>query len=166
MTELFDKLESQVEQSQQQIRSLMVGLIPVDVEGGGLPAALERLASETTQVHRVACRFECDDDVTLADNFIATQLFLIASEATHNAVKHARADEIVIRLTDHDGGIRVSVTDNGIGLPADAEQIIRHGTADHAPPRRPDRCRTPLGIAAERWHDGKLFLAGGAGNDE
>lgn len=132
-TELFDKLESQVERSQQQVRSLMVGLIPVDVQGGGLPAALERLANETTQVHRVACRFECDADVSWSDKFTATQLFLIASEATHNAVKHARAEVIVIRLTDHDGGIRVSVTDNGVGLPPDAAQssgmglrIMRH----------------------------------------
>jgi nitrate/nitrite-specific signal transduction histidine kinase len=70
----------------------------------------------------VACHFECDDDVAPTHKFTATQLLLIASEATHNAVKHARADEIVIRLTDHERGVRVSVSDNGIGLPPNAEQ--------------------------------------------
>jgi signal transduction histidine kinase len=131
-TELLDKLESHVEQSQGQIRSLMVGLFPVDVEGGGLRAAFERLAAETANLHRVGCRLEQRDDVELSDSFTATQLFLIASEATHNAVKHARATEIVIRLADDDG-TRITVTDNGIGLPSDVQhscgmglRIMRH----------------------------------------
>ncbi len=117
-TELLEKLRSQVEQSQQQIHSLMFGLLPVDVEGGGLRAALERLAANTTQTYRTACRFECQNDVSLANSFTATQLFLIASEATHNAAKHASAGEIVIRLSQHDG-ICVTVSDNGVGLPPD-----------------------------------------------
>ncbi len=106
--ELLDKLEVHVEQSQRQIRSLMGGLFPVDIAGGGLAAALERLAAEMVRVHRVACRFECLDDITLNDNFMATQLFLIGREATYNAAKHARAEEIVIHLADRDG-IRIMV---------------------------------------------------------
>jgi signal transduction histidine kinase len=110
----------------------MVGLLPVDVEGGGLRAAFERLAAETTAIYRVTCRFDCQDDIQVHDNFIATQLFLIASEATRNAAKHARAHEIVIRLADEDG-LRITVTDNGTGLSPDAEsssgmglRIMRH----------------------------------------
>jgi two-component system CheB/CheR fusion protein len=133
--ELLDKLESHVQQSQRQIRSLMVGLFPVDVEGGGLPAALERLANEMAQSTSLSCHFECEDQISLADRFTATQLFLIASEAVHNAAKHAHATKVVIHLAEKEG-IRVTVTDNGIGLPPGAERssgmglrIMRHRAA-------------------------------------
>ncbi|QDV47346.1 Chemotaxis protein methyltransferase [Stieleria neptunia] len=130
--ELLEKLKTHIETSQRQIRSLMVGLEVVNVEGGGLPAALERLAVETSKPHGPVCRFVGEHDVTSIDSFAATQLFLIASEAAHNAAKHAQADQIVIRLTNR-AGIQLSIADNGVGLASDSEhssgmgiRIMRH----------------------------------------
>lgn len=114
--ELLDKLDENVAAAKQQIRSLISGLSPVDVEGRGLSSALERLTLDTAATWGVACRLECQDDVPSTSSFVATQLFLIAAEAARNAAKHAAASEIVIRLSDHDG-IRLVVSDNGVGLP-------------------------------------------------
>lgn len=104
----------------------MVGLLPVDLDGGGLPAALERLAADTTDLFQVACGFVFLDDVPLSNDFVATQLFLIAREATHNAAKHARAGEITIHLTDHNG-IRVMISDDGVGMPPDVSESAGMG---------------------------------------
>ena len=124
--ELLAKLEARVEQSQQQIRLLMVGLFPVDVDGGGLVAALARLATETAEVHGVECHVDYHEEFVLFDSFTATQLFLIASEATHNAAKHARARQILIRLTNQ-SGICMTITDNGTGLPPDVDTTTGMG---------------------------------------
>ena len=119
MLKRLDNLQSHIGVAQQQIRALMLGLSPVDVNGGGLPSALARLAKETTEVYGVACRVECDDDVLLRNSFIATQLFLIVREATHNAAKHARAKEIVIRRLVEQDGVRFTVSDDGVGVPTE-----------------------------------------------
>jgi Signal transduction histidine kinase len=58
------------------------------------------------------------------NNFAATQLYLIAREAAHNAARHAGADEIVIRVEERDG-VHVSVRDNGGGLRPEAAKERR-----------------------------------------
>lgn len=115
------KIEDSIDQAKQQVRALCRGLLPVELDAHGLRVALQQLAQETTAVHRVSCRFECPEEVPLEDNFTATQIYLIAREAVHNAVKHSGGSEFVIRLADHDG-VRLSVSDNGHGFPNDAEQ--------------------------------------------
>jgi two-component system CheB/CheR fusion protein len=55
--------------------------------------------------------------VHLESNFTATQLFLMAREAVHNAVKHAQPRKIVIRLEAADGkDLRLRITDDGTGI--------------------------------------------------
>jgi signal transduction histidine kinase len=47
--------------------------------------------------------------------FLATQRYLIAVEAVHNAVKHAQAQAIEIRI-EVKNGLRLCVQDDGVGL--------------------------------------------------
>ncbi len=46
----------------------------------------------------------------------AVQLFRIAQEATHNAIKHAEPKRIVVRLAVLDGNIVLTIRDDGVGL--------------------------------------------------
>ena len=50
------------------------------------------------------------------DGTVAVHLYRIAQEAVANAVKHARAKHIVIKLSEGDGQIVLSITDDGIGI--------------------------------------------------
>jgi signal transduction histidine kinase len=51
----------------------------------------------------------------------------IAQEALHNAVRHARAGRIDVRLGRDDGRVRLEVCDDGVGFdPADAKLRARH----------------------------------------
>ncbi len=65
-------------------------------------AALSDLASRMQQEDKVNCIFECPDPVFVKDNLIATHLYLIAQEAVHNAVKHARCQNIRISVRSDD----------------------------------------------------------------
>ncbi|MBN9519701.1 PAS domain S-box protein [bacterium] len=102
---------------QRELRVVIRGLLPVPVDAEGLMAALADLADRTRSDARVACTFDCPDPVAVADNLTATQLYLIAQEAVHNAVKHARPRAVRIALcADH--GLVLRVEDDGAGLPA------------------------------------------------
>ena len=76
----------------------MQGLLPVAVDSEGLMSALSDLADRIQQAGKVSCKFDCPKPVSVADNLTATHLYLIAQEAVHNAVKHARPRNIRISL--------------------------------------------------------------------
>jgi signal transduction histidine kinase len=51
----------------------------------------------------------------------------IAHEALHNALRHARAEHVVVWLKEGDGALVVEVTDDGVGFQPDrAELRSRH----------------------------------------
>ena len=78
-------------------------------------AALTDLADRIQQGGKAACTFDCPEPVGIADNLIATHLFLIAKEAVHNALKHARPRNIRITLK-HNHALVLRVQDDGIGV--------------------------------------------------
>ncbi len=104
-------------------RSLARGLSPVTIESEGLTSALFELATNTEKNFRVRCRCDFDDPVTIHDHSVATHLFRIAQEAVSNAVKHGRAQRIVITLRNSPGRITLDISDNGNGF--------RKQSADH-----------------------------------
>jgi two-component system CheB/CheR fusion protein len=106
-----------LQRSQDELRAVLRGLLPVAVDSEGLMAALADLCDRTRQEGKVACTFDCPAPVAVADNLTATHLYLIAQEAVHNAVKHARARQVRIRLTDEER-LALSVQDDGTGMPA------------------------------------------------
>jgi len=100
-----------------QARGIARGLCPVDVHREGLMDALADLADHTGELFEVRCTLECPESVGIGNPDVATDLFYIAREAVNNAVKHARPKHIVIRLEETDGMLRLTVEDDGEGLP-------------------------------------------------
>ena len=98
-------------------RSLAYGLSPANLHERGLAAALGDLASTTSLDCRVPCQAECPGPVAITDAATATHLYRIAREAVHNAVKHASPSRILIRLEATAEGLRLSVADDGCGIP-------------------------------------------------
>ena len=117
--DVLARLETAVEDAKIQIRNILQGLSPVDLDSRGLVVALEELAHKASIEHRVDCRLDCAEALTVADNFVATQFYYIAREGVHNALVHAQPRKIEIRLTNTDG-LRLSVLDDGCGLSAEA----------------------------------------------
>ncbi len=116
-----EKVERLIQESVEQVRHLAKGFYPVELERHGLLFALEEIARTTEQIFGVRCVLQSDEstDVDRKDAS-AIQLFRIAQEAVHNAVKHAEAKQISIRLAAVDGDTVLSVMDDGVGLPTEA----------------------------------------------
>lgn len=56
------------------------------------------------------------EGLQLKNQQIGTQLFRIAQEALHNAIRHANASKIQVSISEHSGGtLTLKIADNGIG---------------------------------------------------
>ena len=113
---LAARLANGIAQANLHVRSLAHGLVPVPVDAESLPAALGELAKSTRENYSLACQFDCPEPVRVGDATTATHLYRIAQEAVGNAVKHAKASTISIRLARSDAELVLEIADNGVGI--------------------------------------------------
>ena len=68
------------------------------------------------------CEYRGDPAVEIGDSFAATHLYRIAQEAITNAIKHGHAQAVAVSLERVDGRLRLTVRDDGIGIPEPAQR--------------------------------------------
>jgi two-component system sensor kinase FixL len=102
-------------------RALARGLSPVNLERGGLQDALEGLAMHASELYGVPTVFShrLGSNRTLNAE-LANHLYRIAQEAVRNAVRHGQARSIRLHLNSVRAKVKLSITDDGIGMPAGA----------------------------------------------
>ncbi|MGA3170315.1 MAG: sensor histidine kinase [Chthoniobacteraceae bacterium] len=115
-----DRVVGLIEDAIYMARGLAGGLSPIDTEGEGLLTALTDLAKHFSSQFKVACRFDYDQPILIHDPAATTHLYRIAQEAVHNAIRHGKARNILIRLGKAGSVIMLTVRDDGSGLPAAA----------------------------------------------
>ena len=75
----------------------------------GLVQELDSRSSAPVQLDTQVENLQLDDEVALA-------IFRITQEALNNAIQHADASEIAVRLTQYPDRLRLTVTDDGKGI--------------------------------------------------
>jgi PAS domain S-box-containing protein len=110
-----------VNNSIESTRALARGLSPVNLERGGLSDALESLAMHASELYgvQVTCTHRVKTIRPLSTE-LANHLYRIAQEAVRNAVRHGQARSIRLHLHGARAKVRLTVTDDGVGMPADA----------------------------------------------
>jgi len=99
-----------------QARGMAHGLNPVDMSATGLISALQELCATVQHTFRINCVLTCEKPVLLNDGAVATHLYRIAQEAVRNAMRHARARAIDIRLAQSEAGLLLEICDDGTGI--------------------------------------------------
>jgi signal transduction histidine kinase len=94
-------------------------LRPVILDDFGLAAAIEWQAEFFRDRSGISCRFENDGYEPDLPADQATALFRIFQELLTNIIRHAEADEVIVRLEKHDGELCLQVADNGRGITED-----------------------------------------------
>jgi signal transduction histidine kinase len=107
-----------VEEAIDLTRKIAKGLFPLELEGQGLPAALQELCRNTAVRNHIKCEFKGDSHVPSLNSDAAMHLYRIAQEAVTNAVKHGHVSHVIVELSYSDGSLILSIRDDGIGLPA------------------------------------------------
>ena len=116
-SELADRalgLRDGLRSSVAELRALVHGLRPPVLDQRGLAGALRQL----TAGHEVP---ECTtriDDIAEPHAAVEVAAYAIAAEAFGNALRHGSASRVVLAASETDGEIVVSVSDNGVGMPA------------------------------------------------
>ncbi len=113
-----------INKSIDQTRDLARGLSPVEIEVAGLSPALQKFASTIERLYNISCVFSYDELDKFQypyEPFLATHLYRIVQEAVSNAIQHGKAKKVVITLTAvHDRGM-LTIQDDGVGFPLEAE---------------------------------------------
>ena len=100
-----------------EMRALIFELRPGALQEEGLTAALRKHAAALSAREEVRIEVHAPVDRLLLSTGIEEQLYRLAQEALHNAVKHAHAACIVVRIDLlEDGTVRLEITDNGVGF--------------------------------------------------
>lgn len=123
----MEALTMSISQTAAYARQLAHGMNPVVNVPDGLEHALKQFAIGTAERHQIDCRLKCKSPVMIHDPVINTQLFRIAQEAVHNAIKHSKATRIDVALTETDSDICLVVTDNGCSLPVGEDSSAGFG---------------------------------------
>jgi PAS domain S-box-containing protein len=122
--EALGQLQLHLEATLQQARALARGLAPVDIDRHDLPDALRELAARVRETTGLDCGYEGMPRVELPQAAQARHLFRIAQEAVANALRHAQATTLHIRLDAQDHGLVLQVLDDGLGVP---DPVARRG---------------------------------------
>jgi signal transduction histidine kinase len=111
------------------LRHLITELRPAALDELGLAAALEALARRAQAIDGLDVQVQVElgqEDGRRLDAELESTVYRIVQEALTNVSRHAEATKAVVSVTESNGRISASVTDDGKGLPG-AERLGPRG---------------------------------------
>ena len=122
-----DELKSSLAAASELSRSVMWELRhPVDAgpifEGLGLGSALRSHVETFRRITSVPALMQQSGDEPPLELEVRTRLFAFAHNALTNAFRHAHAGRVEVSLDFTGGSVRLSVRDDGVGLPKDYDR--------------------------------------------
>ena len=101
----------------EEIRKLTKALTTDDIQNIGLCESIDNVTRDTMQINpvKISCAFESFIEDSVNDKF-KLNIFRIVQEELNNILKHAKATEITISLSQTKKSIILSITDNGVGF--------------------------------------------------
>jgi two-component system sensor histidine kinase UhpB len=107
----------------EEIRKLSKGLTTDTIKNLGLCIAIDNLAIDMSEVNAVniSCSLEGFNEKTVTDKF-KLNIFRIVQEHLNNILKHAKATQVAINLSQNKTAVELDITDNGVGFDTEKKQ--------------------------------------------
>jgi len=119
------RLQELAREALDELRSLILELRPPDLERDGLGETLRKHVEMLRRLHHVQNDLDVQDGVG-GDGRRDREVLRVAQEALHNALRHAGAGRVAVRLAGRDGRLVLEVADDGVGFdPGDPEVRAR-----------------------------------------
>jgi signal transduction histidine kinase len=116
------RLREQAQEALDELRSLVFELRPPDLGKDGICGALRKHVELLRRLQQREIELDVADDVP-ADESRDPEVLRIAQEALQNALRHADAQHIVVRLRAVDGLLSLAVADDGVGFEPGAASL-------------------------------------------
>ena len=111
----LDSIGDLLSRAMEELHSVVFALRPPDLDDIGVVAAIERYIGQV-QRSGLSVVLESEGEPPPLSPEVRLAIYRIVQEALHNALRHAAADEAVVRIETIDDTLRVTVRDNGAGF--------------------------------------------------
>lgn len=113
---VHENLRYNLEKAYNDVRLLSHNLLPEEFEKEGLAESLKNLVRKLNKTSEVNFKLEIDKDFGRVNNKIEFELYSICLELVNNILKHAKASNAIISLSQTDNKLKMSVKDDGKGI--------------------------------------------------
>jgi signal transduction histidine kinase len=120
--EQVKKLQTQAQEALDELRSLVFELRPPNLEQDGLGGALRKHVEVLRRLHQHEIQLEIEGE-SRAEQARDGEVFRIAQEALQNALRHADAPHVAVRLRVDNDRLLLEVEDDGVGFIPDAAEL-------------------------------------------
>jgi signal transduction histidine kinase len=103
-------------QISEDVHALCYALHPAILRDLGLVEALKTECDRLRSAERIPISFRAEENLDEPPQPVALCLYRVAQEALRNVARHANAGAIDVGLQFVDGGLQLSVRDNGVGF--------------------------------------------------
>ncbi len=114
--QLIKTVGRDLEKSLEAVKKIATGLRPGILDVMGLIPSLEWLVHETIRKTGINCIFNANSNNDRFDEETSITFFRICQEALNNAVKHSKASEIRVKISNQRDNLVLEVVDNGVGV--------------------------------------------------
>lgn len=108
-------VETRIDEILNRIREISFDLMPTALLRKGLLGGIAELMAHIKRSYSIEIAMVADETLELSEQK-AINIFRIVQEVLHNAVKHAKATEILIVIENKPGLLIVKIADNGVGM--------------------------------------------------
>ncbi|MGY3777489.1 sensor histidine kinase [Isobaculum melis] len=129
LTPVFQKqlqmVESIINESQSEMRALLLHLRPIQLEGKRLRKGVEQLLVELKTKIQIEMKWDIDD--VCLPNGIEDHLFRIVQELLSNALRHSKATELDVYLKEINKSVLLRIVDDGVGFDVSENRAGSYG---------------------------------------
>jgi signal transduction histidine kinase len=116
--ERLERIGTTSHQALKEMRLLLYELRPSLLEQDGLEGALERRLDAVER--RAGTQVEFSASIHRLPPAVELDLYRITEEALNNALKHAQANTLTVRIEQDNGQVTLTVSDDGVGFDPEA----------------------------------------------
>ncbi len=119
------EIEYTIAHLQHEIKTVGLAHRSMPFQNGALPQAIASMASDFASLTGLSISVSVEGNYTKTADSAEGSLYRICQEALANIQRHARADTVRICLRSKPGLLRLTIEDNGIGMPSVGQGIPR-----------------------------------------